>query len=136
MHTLLLTLALALPAAGDKAPPKANTLTHKEAADGWLLLFDGETTFGWNGPMLAANPDRYGPLDKGTKVEAGVLHLGGRRMSAFGLPRPSATSGSTSSTGRRARRGRSSGSTSSPVRLPRADTVCSVPRPTAGIGAR
>ncbi|WP_439626930.1 3-keto-disaccharide hydrolase [Gemmata sp.] len=27
--------------------PKQNTLTPKEIADGWLLLFDGETTFGW-----------------------------------------------------------------------------------------
>jgi hypothetical protein len=29
--------------------PKPNTLTPKQAADGWLLLFDGETTFGWEG---------------------------------------------------------------------------------------
>jgi hypothetical protein len=27
--------------------PKPNTLTPKEIADGWILLFDGETTFGW-----------------------------------------------------------------------------------------
>ena len=27
--------------------PKPNTLTSKEVRDGWLLLFDGETTFGW-----------------------------------------------------------------------------------------
>lgn len=27
--------------------PKQNTLTPKEIADGWLLLFDGQTTFGW-----------------------------------------------------------------------------------------
>jgi hypothetical protein len=28
-------------------PPKPNTLTPQELADGWILLFDGETTFGW-----------------------------------------------------------------------------------------
>src|SRR5207249_3510698 len=32
-------------AQGDK--PKPNTLTPKEIADSWILLFDGETTFGW-----------------------------------------------------------------------------------------
>src|SRR5580658_6632878 len=31
--------------ANDK--PKPNTLTPKEIADGWILLFDGETTYGW-----------------------------------------------------------------------------------------
>jgi hypothetical protein len=34
------------PAHGDQ--PKPNTLTPKEVAEGWLLLFDGETTFGWS----------------------------------------------------------------------------------------
>ncbi|HWR52428.1 MAG TPA: DUF1080 domain-containing protein [Bryobacteraceae bacterium] len=28
-------------------PQKPNSLTPREAADGWLLLFDGQTTFGW-----------------------------------------------------------------------------------------
>ena len=27
-----------------------NTLTPKEIADGWVLLWDGETTFGWHNP--------------------------------------------------------------------------------------
>jgi hypothetical protein len=27
-----------------------NTLTEKEAVDGWLLLFDGESTYGWRSP--------------------------------------------------------------------------------------
>jgi hypothetical protein len=43
---LLFPFAMHLPA-GAKEKPKANTLTAKEAADGWILLFDGETTFGW-----------------------------------------------------------------------------------------
>jgi hypothetical protein len=33
--------------AADAAKPKPNTLTPKEIADGWILLFDGESTFGW-----------------------------------------------------------------------------------------
>src|SRR4051812_24706876 len=40
-----------------------NTLTAREAADGWLLLFDGETTFGW-------------ATDGGAKVTEGTLLLG------------------------------------------------------------
>jgi hypothetical protein len=30
------------------ASAQENTLTTKEAAEGWILLFDGETLFGWN----------------------------------------------------------------------------------------
>lgn len=41
-------LAVTSPAfADDKEQPKPNTLTPKEIADGWITLFDGETTFGW-----------------------------------------------------------------------------------------
>jgi len=44
----LLTLSLALFAAtGGAAATKPNTLTPQEVAEGWLLLFDGESTFGW-----------------------------------------------------------------------------------------
>jgi hypothetical protein len=35
-------------AVGQDANLKPNTLTPKEIADGWLLLFDGESTFGWD----------------------------------------------------------------------------------------
>src|SRR5437660_10964968 len=50
MRTALLSalviLVTAFPAAAqDKAKP--NTLTPKEIADGWILLFDGETSIGW-----------------------------------------------------------------------------------------
>lgn len=40
----LLLFPLSLRAAEESKP---NTLTPKEIAEGWLLLFDGETTFGW-----------------------------------------------------------------------------------------
>jgi hypothetical protein len=42
---LLAAAALASPVTAQEAKP--NTLTPKEIADGWILLFDGETTFGW-----------------------------------------------------------------------------------------
>ncbi len=32
---------------GTKQPAKYNTLTEAELADGWILLFDGESDFGW-----------------------------------------------------------------------------------------
>ena len=74
MHRLLsVTLLFALAAtAGAADAPKPNTLTPKEIADGWILLWDGETTFGWRSPndskwtiadgMLAPQADKPGLL--------------------------------------------------------------------------
>lgn len=42
------SLALCLILAGTSAAQKPNTLTPEELADGWILLFDGESFFGWN----------------------------------------------------------------------------------------
>jgi hypothetical protein len=42
---LLFAMALPCRAQGDKTAH--NSLTAKEVADGWLLLFDGNTLFGW-----------------------------------------------------------------------------------------
>jgi hypothetical protein len=68
---LSLFLAAALPchAQGEKDKPKPNTLTAKEIADGWILLFDGETTFGCS-------------IEGGAKVADGVLLLGGDKKSS------------------------------------------------------
>jgi hypothetical protein len=56
----LLVLPLAIPCrAADDAKP--NTLTPKEIAEGWILLFDGETTLGW-----ASN--KYLKAEKGSLV--------------------------------------------------------------------
>jgi hypothetical protein len=44
---------------------KLNTLSPKEAADGWILLFDGATAMGWN-------------IDAAGKVEDGTLVLGAK----------------------------------------------------------
>jgi hypothetical protein len=43
LFSVCLLLAIAVPC---NAQAKPNTLTPKEVADGWILLFDGETTFG------------------------------------------------------------------------------------------
>ncbi|HBI45467.1 MAG TPA: hypothetical protein DDY78_21825 [Planctomycetales bacterium] len=70
--SLCLVLSLAASARAADAPPKPNTLTPKEIADGWILLWDGETTFGWRSPndskwtiaegMLAPQTDKPGLL--------------------------------------------------------------------------
>jgi hypothetical protein len=49
-----------------RAEAASNTLTPKEIADGWILLFDGETTFGWR-------------VDGDARFETGSLVLGGER---------------------------------------------------------
>jgi hypothetical protein len=73
--TLLAILAVGAARAADA--PKANTLTPQEIADGWILPFDGETTFGWR---------TAGPVT----VKDGVLVLGGpmkatiRTLTEFG----------------------------------------------------
>lgn len=62
-------LAFSSRAAEISAP---NTLTAKEAAEGWILLFDGKTTEGWRGFKKTAFPE------KGWVVEAGALkHVAG-----------------------------------------------------------
>ncbi len=63
--TLLAVLIAGTARAADA--PKPNTLTPQEIADGWIQLFDGETTFGW----LTGGP---------VKVEGGGLILGGRQQ--------------------------------------------------------
>jgi hypothetical protein len=52
--------------------PKPNTLTPKEVADGWLLLFDGETTFGWK-------------IDGDAAAKDGALVLGGQKAASATL---------------------------------------------------
>jgi hypothetical protein len=72
---LCAVLFAAGPVSADDAP-KPNTLTPKEVAEGWLLLFDGETTFGWktDGDVKAKDGELIvtGPKDK---VVASFQHL-------------------------------------------------------------
>jgi hypothetical protein len=70
----LLALALSVGAWADE-PTKPNQLTPKEIADGWISLFDGETTFGWK-------------IDGEAKVENGTLVVGGNKESRATLTTP------------------------------------------------
>ncbi len=66
----VLTAALT---AGSLSAAEANTLTAEELADGWVLLFDGESTFGWR----AANDVNWKVADGtivATEGENGLLH--------------------------------------------------------------
>ena len=53
---------------GAKDAPGANGLTPQEVADGWILLFDGQTTFGWR-------------VEGDSKVADGWLRMGGTTVS-------------------------------------------------------
>ena len=72
--TLLLALSVVM--AQGAQPAKPNVLTPQEIADGWIMLFDGETTFGWltNGPV---------------RVDGGQMILGGLAGMAWGIRRAS-----------------------------------------------
>jgi hypothetical protein len=48
-----------------------NTLTTEELADGWILLFDGETTFGWKAESKA----NWAVKDGAIKVSSGEMGL-------------------------------------------------------------
>ena len=47
----------------------ANTISDREAQDGWKLLWDGATTNGWRGAKLSTFPQ------KGWKIENGILKV-------------------------------------------------------------
>jgi hypothetical protein len=66
MRSFLPLLLLLFTATKDKAQP--SLLTPKEIEEGWINLFDGETTFGWK-------------IKGQAKVEKGVLVLGGAQES-------------------------------------------------------
>ncbi|MBI1830659.1 MAG: DUF1080 domain-containing protein [Planctomycetes bacterium] len=67
-------LLIALPCSAQGGKPKPNTLSAKEIADGWVLLFDGETTFGWE--PYHGEFERS-PRSKEPRAEKGALALVG-----------------------------------------------------------
>jgi hypothetical protein len=71
MRQVAFTLGFLLVAMAARAaePAKPKTLTPQEIADGWLLLFDGETTFGWK-------------TEGEAKVKDGTLVLGGDKVAS------------------------------------------------------
>jgi len=51
MRRILIAVVFLLPLPAQSAEPgKFASLTPKEIAEGWILLFDGKTTFGWTSP--------------------------------------------------------------------------------------
>jgi hypothetical protein len=70
--TAILLLGGLLAQAADKSQPKSNTLSPQEIAKGWILLFDGETNFGWK-------------IDGETRVADGVWTLGGTKATKADL---------------------------------------------------
>jgi hypothetical protein len=66
MRNLLLLPVLLVLAMPVRAADKPHLLSAKEIADGWILLFDGETPFGWT-------------IDGEGKVAEGMLELGSTR---------------------------------------------------------
>jgi hypothetical protein len=74
MRYLVSVFLLLLSAAGVHADErgKPNTLTVKEIADGWILLFDGKTTFGWK-------------IQGEASIQDGALVLGGEKAGRASL---------------------------------------------------
>ncbi len=63
---LILLCAAATPVSAAETTTQPNALTPQEIAGGWILLFDGQTTFGWK-------------IDGEAKVGDGLLILGGAK---------------------------------------------------------
>ncbi len=70
---LFLILAAGTARAADA--PKPKTLTPQEIADGWIMLFDGESTFGWktDGDVKAADGEIRLAGDKSASIQTPVM---------------------------------------------------------------
>ena len=60
---LLAAFSVILAGVGAAQEPPLNTLTAKEKADGWRLLFDGKTTSGWRGYRQKTMPAGWQVVD-------------------------------------------------------------------------
>jgi len=61
----------------DKSIPDTNTLTEQEKAEGWILLFDGETFKGWQGLGRSDIPKGHWTIEEGCikKMPSGDVPL-------------------------------------------------------------
>ncbi len=66
----MLVIVLVLNCTGNADDKKLSVLSDKEIADGWIALFDGESTFGWT-------------VEGEVKVQAGKLILGGTKATTL-----------------------------------------------------
>src|SRR5258708_561120 len=78
---IALLVAASLPLHAEEAKP--NTLTPKEIEEGWILLFDGETTFGWTGKAIDKWTIAEGVLYPQKGTDAAIVH--GTPWNAFEL---------------------------------------------------
>src|ERR1700722_5099359 len=78
---MVVLIASGIGLAGEGDPTRANKLTATEAADGWLLLFDGESTFGWS----ASKDDKLTVKDGGLRLEGGGKLASTTAFSHFAL---------------------------------------------------
>ena len=65
LFTTLVVIAIVLWSTADQDEGPSNTLGPQETAEGWVLLFDGETTKGWDIPS---------PFRKRLLVVGSILH--------------------------------------------------------------
>src|SRR5580700_2478493 len=70
MRLILSGLVMMLLGGAAVADETPEGMTPKEIADGWIKLFDGETTFGWS-------------VDGPAKIENGVLVVGGDKLATL-----------------------------------------------------
>jgi len=73
VYRILTCLLLCLSPTFAAVAAEPNTLSQEELADGWILLFDGETTFGWKAAHQADWKVVDGALTA-TEGEPGLLH--------------------------------------------------------------
>ncbi|HOW70523.1 MAG TPA: DUF1080 domain-containing protein [Phycisphaerae bacterium] len=71
MAVAVVVAILAAPATGadDAAPSKPNALSRTQIEEGWIMLFDGETTFGWK-------------TEGDAKIKDGTLLVGGEKAAS------------------------------------------------------
>ena len=75
----LLTAAVVLVLSSCSGGSGPNTLTDEEKKEGWILMFDGETTDGWREYDAEAFPD------KGWSIEDGSLKCSNSGMGEAGF---------------------------------------------------